>query len=119
MSVGPRCRCAPHPLAATIAHATRPAPCSSPRRAYRCQEAMVLPDGATLAVMLVVVPVALTVLLSMIAADTAPPLIFACCRCQRRFQRKAHRPLARACPWCGARDWNLGDAATRPPDRGA
>ena len=31
-----------------------------------------LPDGATLAVMLVVVPVALTVLLSMIAADTAP-----------------------------------------------
>ncbi|MEO6771479.1 MAG: hypothetical protein ABI467_00465 [Kofleriaceae bacterium] len=35
------------------------------------------------------------------------PLVFRCQRCGHEFRRPAHLELAKACPKCGAGDWDL------------
>jgi Zn finger protein HypA/HybF involved in hydrogenase expression len=53
-----------------------------------------------------VIPLAVVALVGMMAFRRVTPLVYHCRRCQRDFQRAAHRAFPTACPRCRARDWN-------------
>ena len=49
---------------------------------------------------------AMSVGLAIVEFRKLVPLVFRCQRCGHQFRRPAHLPLAKACPRCGALDWN-------------
>lgn len=55
---------------------------------------------------IVVIPVAVVALVGTMAFRRITPLVYRCRRCERDFQRAAHRAFPAACPHCHARDWN-------------
>ena len=63
---------------------------------------------AVLVVILVLVPSCIAVFLGLFAFPNLSPDVFDCQRCDRTFDGSPHRGLPRACPRCGATDWNAG-----------
>jgi len=57
-------------------------------------------------VVLFLIPVGATLFLGALTFRRMAPLIFRCRRCDREFQRAAHRRFPAVCPRCGARDWS-------------
>jgi len=59
-----------------------------------------------LVLVIIVMPVCVTVLLTLFLRKSVETFAYHCLRCNGDFRRKAHRPFPAACPHCHARDWN-------------
>jgi Zn finger protein HypA/HybF involved in hydrogenase expression len=57
-------------------------------------------------VVMVSIPIVVSAFLGAMTFRRMTPLVFRCRRCNRDFQRAAHRAFPAACPLCRARDWN-------------
>ena len=59
-----------------------------------------------LLLVILVMPVAVALFFGSRAFREMVPLAFHCRRCDRDFQRPAHRRFPRRCPHCHRRDWS-------------
>ena len=59
-----------------------------------------------LVIMLIVIPLAVTLLMGAFAFRRVTKLAYRCRRCDAAFLRPSHRGFPQVCPRCHARDWN-------------